>query len=127
MPLQLQVLPERLAVCRLEPTDALPGWASQGAFWCIARTSDELSVVCEQGYVPAGVRTEGGWRALKVLGPLNFALTGILAGLAGVLAVAGVSIFALSTFDTDYILVKEDSLGAAIAALREQGHTVHAG
>ena len=126
MPLQLRVLPETLAVCRLEPEEALPVWAAQGAFWCVAHTPDELSVVCEQGRVPAGVRTEGGWRALKVLGPLDFSLTGILAGLASALAEAGVSIFALSTFDTDYILVKEGSLGAAIAALREQGHTVHA-
>ncbi|MBN1372589.1 MAG: ACT domain-containing protein, partial [Anaerolineaceae bacterium] len=76
--------------------------------------------------VPGGVRAEGGWRALKVLGPLDFSLTGILAGLASTLAAAGVSIFALSTFDTDYIMVKESSLGTAIEALREQGHTIHA-
>ncbi len=126
MALQLQVLPEVLAVCRLEPAEALPGWAAQGAFWCVARTPDELSVVCEQAHVPGGIRAEGGWRALKVLGPLDFALTGILAGLANALAQAGVSIFALSTFDTDYILVKEGSLGAAIAALRGQGHSIHA-
>jgi len=126
MPLQLRVLPETLAVCRLEPEDALPAWAAQGAFWCIARTPDELSVVCEQARVPGGVRAEGGWRALKVQGPLDFSLTGILAGLANALAEAGVSIFALSTFDTDYILVKEGSLGAAVAALREQGHAIHA-
>ena len=126
MSLQLQILPETLAVCRLEPEAPLPAWAAQGDFWCIARTADELSVVCEQARVPGGIRAEGGWRALKVLGPLDFSLTGILAGLASALAEAGVSIFALSTFDTDYILVKESSLGAAIAALRGQGHAVRA-
>ncbi len=127
MALQLHVLPERLAVCRLAPEEALPGWALRGSLWCVMRTVDELSVVCEQIHVPGGVRVEGGWRALKVIGPLDFALTGILAELAGTLAEAGVSIFALSTFDTDYILVKEDSLGPAIDALRGQGYTVHTG
>lgn len=127
MALQLRVLPETLAVCRLNPDDTLPAWAVQGSFWCAVRTREELSLVCAQDQVPAGVRAEDGWRALQVLGPLDFSLTGILAGLAGALAAAGVSIFAISTFDTDYLLVKASSLSAAVEALRGQGHTILAG
>jgi hypothetical protein len=85
---------------------------------------DELSVVCQEELVPANIRAENGWRGLKVEGPLDFALTGILAGLASALAQAGVSLFAISTFDTDYILVKEKDLAKAIRALEQAGHRV---
>jgi hypothetical protein len=98
----------------------LPSWIG-GEFWSITRTYDELSIVCPQECVPSGVLYEGGWRVLKVLGPLSFALTGILASISGALAEAGISIFALSTYDTDYILVKASQLEGAIEALRKQG------
>ena len=97
-----------------------PGWV-RGEFWSITQTSDELSIVCPQECVPSGVLHEGGWRVLKVLGPLSFALTGIVAFISSALADAGISIFALSTYDTDYILVKADQLENAIDALRRQG------
>lgn len=100
----------------------LPNWVG-GEFWSITRTSDELSIVCPQECVPSGVLYEGDWRVLKVLGPLSFALTGILASISGALAEAGISIFALSTYDTDYILVKASQLEGAIEALRGQGVT----
>lgn len=122
--IELTVLPGRLAVCRLEPGAAPPAWAIGGALWSITGTADELSVVCEEGRAPEGVRREAGWRALKVAGPLDFALTGVLSAIAGPLAEAGVSIFAVSTFDTDYVLVKEERLGAAVAALRAAGLAV---
>ena len=97
-----------------------PGWV-RGGFWSITQTSDELSIVCPQECVPGGVLHEGGWRVLKVPGPLSFALTGIMASISSALADAGISIFALSTYDTDYILVKADQLENAIDALRRQG------
>jgi hypothetical protein len=90
----------------------------------VTRTPDELSVVADEAAVPAGVRAERGWRALQVAGPLDFNLTGILASLAYPLARAGISLFAVSTFDTDYVLIKEDKLHDALAALQAAGHTL---
>jgi enamine deaminase RidA (YjgF/YER057c/UK114 family) len=113
------VLPERLAVCRLEGAARVPSWALElhEAFTSITRTADELSIVCPEEAVPPDVRVEGGWRALKVPGPIPFEQIGVLAGLAAPLAAAGISIFALSTYDTDYVLVKEDDLQRALVAL----------
>jgi hypothetical protein len=90
----------------------------------IIRTQEELSIVCEQENVPPDIRCERNWRAMKVAGPLDFALVGVLASLAGALADAGVSVFALSTYDTDYLLVKADTLERAIDALEAAGHRV---
>ena len=126
--MNLDLLPDELAVCRLGAQDALPAWAppaAPGGLWSLTRTADELSIVCPQISVPSGVRCEAGWRAFKVVGPLDFALVGILADLSGLLARAQVSLFALSTFDTDYILVKSQSLPAAIAAFQQGGHSLH--
>lgn len=118
MGLKLLVLPQVLAVCRLAPDAALPDWIDTTAgFLTISRTADELSLVCDLERVPEGVRVEPGWRAFKVEGPLDFALTGILAALAKPLADAGISIFAISTFDTDYLLVRVKELDRAIAVL----------
>ena len=90
----------------------------------IVRTAEELSIVCAEQAVPAGVTCQRGWRGLKVAGPLDFALTGVLASLAGPLAEAGVSIFAISTYDTDYLFVREEQLGTAIDALRRAGFAI---
>lgn len=87
-------------------------------------TVDETSVVCNAAAVPPGIQTETGWRAFVVAGPLDFGLTGILLSIAQPLAQAGISIFALSTYDTDYVLVKESNLDKAIAALVAAGHSV---
>jgi hypothetical protein len=121
MTLRLRVVPGTLAICRLGAREAVPAWAS-GSLLSVTRTPDELSVVCDQGVVPEGVRAERGWRALAVEGPLDFALTGVLAGLAAPLAAAGISIFAISTFDTDWLLVRDHQLAAACEALRAAGH-----
>jgi hypothetical protein len=118
--LTLTLLSSRLAVCHLDPQAPFPQWAS-GELVALTRTTDELSVVCNADAVPEDVMVERGWRAFKVQGPLDFSLVGILAQLSGVLAQAGVSIFAISTYDTDYILVKETSLEAAAAALQQAG------
>ena len=122
--LHLTVDPGRFAVCRLSAEAPLADWMWTGALVSVTRRADELSVVCDEAAVPDGIQAETGWRALTVAGPLDFALTGILAELATVLARAGVSIFALSTFDTDVLLVRDDALASAVSGLEAAGHVV---
>ena len=122
--LNLSILTEELAVCRLEADAKIPAWATSGQFFAVNRTYDELSIVCEAGAVPAETTQETPWRAIKVEGPLDFSLTGILSKLSGTLADEGISLFAISTFDTDYILVKADQLKAAKTALAKICHFV---
>lgn len=123
--LTLDLLPQTLAVARLNAADALPDWAQGGALLSIVRTPEELSIVVETRFVPDSVRAERGFRSLRVRGLLDFSLTGILNSLTGPLARAGVSLFAISTFDTDYLLVREQDLSTALCALKEEGHAVH--
>ena len=108
--LTIQVLDQRLAICRLAGDAAVPDWCPKGSFVSITRTPDELSLVCEEVLVPEELDAERNWRALKVKGPLDFSLTGILASLITPLAKAGIPVFAISTYDTDYILVKNKNL-----------------
>jgi uncharacterized protein len=122
--LRISLLEGQLSVCRLDGASEVPGWASQGGFFSVTRSSEELSVVCPDGVVPEGVRSNGGWRALKLAGPFEFSEVGVLLSVAAPLAEAGVGIFAVSTFDTDYVLVKEEHLESAVAALRGRGHEV---
>jgi uncharacterized protein len=124
---ELDLHPTLLAVCRLPAEDAVPSWADQvfQPLVSITRTADELSVVLPQAEVPPDVQAEAGWRALSVRGPLPFHLTGVLASLAVPLADAGVPIFALSTHDTDWLLVGHDRLDDACAALGDAGHRIH--
>ena len=123
--MDLNLLNHRLAICRLEPGVRTPEWAiSAGGFSAITRTAGELSIVSAASTVPPGVQCEAGWRAFKIAGPLDFALTGILASIAVPLAAAGVSIFAISTYDTDYVLVKENKVEEAVRALEKAGHRV---
>ena len=99
-------------------------WLPVAGFVSVTRTADELSVVCPGEAVPSSVRAEHGFRVLKIDGPLDFSLTGILAAVAGPLADAGISIFAVSTYDTDYVLVKAKDLNQAVAVLQAGGHCV---
>ncbi|MGC9972300.1 MAG: ACT domain-containing protein [Bryobacteraceae bacterium] len=126
--LKLRLLRGRFAVCRLDPGEEVPAWAlSGGAFCSITRTADELSVVCDEGAVPADTKCETGWRVFQIAGPLDFALTGILVAVAKPLADAGVSIFAVSTYDTDYVMVKEANVEKAARALAAAGVLVALG
>ena len=122
--LRLSVLEERLAICRLEARAGIPPWAAGAPFFCIARTPDELSVVCPEECLPAGITCEPGWRAFRVDGPLDFGLVGVLASVAAPLAESEVGILAIATYDTDYVLVQASQLDIAVAALRERGHEV---
>jgi hypothetical protein len=115
--MRLTLLPSRYAVCRLAPNAGVPSWPS-GAFLSITRTADELSIVCAEESVPPDVKTERGWRCLALEGPIPFDAIGVAAAITAALAAAGVSIFFVSTYDTDYVLVPGRSLDSAIAALR---------
>jgi hypothetical protein len=122
--LSLTVLGPTLAVTRLPAGEGLPWWAAGSTFLSLTRTDEETSVICEARLVPADARCEGGFRALQVDGTLAFQETGILASLVDPLAAAGVPVFVVSTFDTDYVLVRESGLGEAVEALRKAGHSV---
>lgn len=122
-PLRLTALEGELAIWRLPPGAPTPTVAP-GVFLSIARTSDELSIVSASTSVPDGVDAEVGWRCLKVEGPLAFEMTGVLAALSAPLAKAGVPIFVVSTYDTDYLLVKTAHLDRACSTLRADGHEI---
>lgn len=123
-PLTLLGVGGLFAVCKLPPGSAIPGWATTGDLFSVTRTVGELSVVCRQQMVPSGTQAEVGWRCLRVAGAMPFTLVGVLASLTGPVAAAGVGIFVVSTFDTDYLFVKEAEFQAAVAALRGAGHSV---
>lgn len=121
---QVDVLPETLAICRLAADAPIPAWATLRPFFAVVRTQDELSIMCPAAVVPDAIDASRHWRAMVVRGPFGLDSVGILASLAAPLAGAGVSIMPVATFDTDYILVAEAQLPAAIDALRTAGHRV---
>jgi hypothetical protein len=122
--LTLILLPETFAICRLASDASVPPLATAGDLFSITRTADELSIVCRQDTVPEGIHSERGWRCLRVAGTIPISVVGVLASLTAPLAEAGITLFAISTFDTDYLLVKETDLEGAVAALRQEGHII---
>jgi hypothetical protein len=122
---ELSLLAETFTICHLAAGAAVPEWATQGQFFSITRTSEELSVIAETVLIPERLRTEVSWRVMKVHGPFDLSEVGVLASLVAPLAAAGVSVFTISTFDTDYLLVQSIQLLEAVTALRNAGHTVH--
>lgn len=122
--LSLTVLSSEFSIHRLDPDESIPvAVLKSGLFW-IGRTDHELSIVCRSGVAVPGSRVDAGWSCLKVEGPLDPGLTGVLAGLSAALAAAQVSMLALSTYDTDYLLVKSRDLAKATAALAAAGYNV---
>jgi hypothetical protein len=118
---------ERLAVCRSASDARIPAWTLEDGFFCVVRTRDELSIVCgedvcREDRMPDGALAERGWVALKLEGSFPFSMTGVLASFLQPLAEARIPIFAISTFDTDYVLIKRDNLEQAVAALGAAGH-----
>ena len=122
--LSLAVLPDVLAICRVPSDTPFAEVPTEGRFWSATRTQDELSLVIPDDQVPKGWQAERGWRCFRVRGKLDFEVTGVLSALSAPLAFAGISIFAVSTFDTDYILVREQDLDSACEVLRENGNKV---
>ena len=122
MGLTLAILEKRYSIHRFTPDSPIPEMVFQSEFYTVSRTDEELSIVCDSALDLAASESQNDWRIIKVVGPLDFSLTGILAKISTVLAAAEVAIFALSTFDTDYILVKNDNLKEATKALLEAGY-----
>ena len=122
--MQLYVLDELYAIVRCEPDAELPTWIRGGHFWSVTRSESELSIVCRQDDVPTEPSAERGFCAFEVAGPLDFSLTGVVASLVTPLAEAEIPIFVLSTFETDYLLVREHDHHSAVEALTAAGHHV---
>lgn len=121
---RLRALAGEFTIARLAPDAALPDWADQGSVAMVTRSPDELSVLARSSLVPDDVRSERGWCGFVLAGPVPFSMTGVLASVLQPLAVAGVPILAMSTFDTDYVFVKHDDLALATEALIAAGHEV---
>ena len=122
--LNMTAMKEAMAICRMEPHEGIPAWIVEGPFYAVTRTEDELSLVCPEKQVPQGIKSDRGWRCLKIQGPLALSETGILASIAGPLARAGICIFVVSTYETDYLLVKKKDFLRVIRLLCRVGHQV---
>ncbi len=122
--LTMESIPGRFTICRLEPDAELPAWAADaGGFTSITRTDRELSIIAPENAVPEGIKCESGWVAMRIAGTLDFSMIGVLAQLTTALAYAGVSVFAISTHDTDYLFVKEEYIARAHQALSSVADT----
>ncbi len=122
--LKLRLLEGCFGVCRLQPSQPIPEWALSSKLYSITKTLEELSVVCSLEIIPGDVACEGDWRMLKIEGPLDFSLVGILSAISTVLAKQEISIFAISTYDTDYILIKDHNTHKAVMALTKEGYEI---
>ena len=122
--LTMKLMDGLYGVCRFNSDEAIPEWVFQSSFYSVTKTLDELSVVCSQDSIPNKIKCEKDWRILRVEGPLDFSLIGILSSISTTLANKGISIFAISTYDTDYILVKDKNIDMAIDALSAEKHEI---
>jgi len=122
--LTMKLLKEKYGVSRLDENELIPKWAQNSDFFSITKTCDELSIVCSQDDIPNDIKCEKDWRILKIEGQLDFSLIGILSSISTILAQKGISIFAISTYDTDYILVKNKDIDNAIQALINERYEV---
>jgi|ERR1700737_4673128 hypothetical protein len=120
--LKFRQVPGACAIARLGPDAGVPGWATQGPFTSVTRTADELSIVCLADNVPPDVHSPHRWACYKLEGPFAFAQTGVLLSFIEPLSSNGIPIFAVSTYDTDYVLVQEEYVGATLQALDQAGH-----
>jgi len=121
--MELHLLPQELAVLHLSPTEVVPEWVWTSSFFSVTRTEDELSIFCNADVVPEGAHVVRGWRTFRVAGELDHELFGILSALALPLAEAEISIFSISTHDTDYMVIPEHRLEDAMKVLEGQGHS----
>ncbi len=119
-----RMLPGPYAIVRLASDAAVPEWARKGEFTSITRTADELSIVCHVDNLPPDVNTQHHWTCLKLEGPFPFSMTGVLLSFIEPLSSNEIPIFAISTYDTDYVLIQEEYAGIAFETLRSAGHTL---
>lgn len=122
--LKMKLLKGKYGVCRLDKNETIPIWAQNSDFYSITKTSEELSVVCIQKQIPEHVKFESDWRIFKIEGPLDFSLIGILSSISSLLAKNKISIFAISTYDTDYILVKDKDVTNAVKVLSKENYEI---
>jgi hypothetical protein len=122
--LSLKILPERMVVCRFDPAAALPDWIAEASFYSITRTEEELTIVCPESHIAPGISSEAGWRCFQVQGLLDFSEIGIIFSLTRPLAANGISVFVISTFSTDCLMVKDNDLAKAVDALTAEGHEI---
>jgi hypothetical protein len=122
--LDLSLLPHKYAVCQFHPDKHIPYWALLGNFVSLTRTHEELSIVCQQDNVPEDIEAERGWRCLQVQGAFDFTVAGVNASLAIPLAEADISVLAIATYATDYLLIKEENVEQALRVLEQAGHYV---
>lgn len=122
--LEIDVLEGDLSIVQLAADDAVPAWVDGPGFTTVSRARDELSIVVPSERVPDEVADDGGWRLFRLVGPFAFDEIGVLASVTAPLAAAGVGIFVVSTFNTDYLLVKAPDADRCVDALRRAGHTV---
>ncbi|MBV8695845.1 MAG: ACT domain-containing protein [Ktedonobacteraceae bacterium] len=121
--LRLSILPQTYAVCQLDPAGHIPYWALLGEqFVSLTKTADELSIVCLEKNVPAEIKAERGWRCIKAEGPFPFSAAGINVSLAVPLAQANISALAIATYETDYVLIKEQDRERTVQVLIQAGH-----
>ncbi len=124
MEINLTVTDGLYGIIKLPPDATIPQWALEAAFSSITRTNDELSIVADIACVPSDVDTDAGWRMLKIDGVLDFSLVGIIARISSYLAEASISVFVISTYNTDYILIKKENLDKAVHTLKENGYGI---
>ena len=122
--LTMKLIKEKYGVCRINPNELIPEWAQNSDFFSITKTCDELSIVCSQDAIPNDIKCEKDWKILKIEGPLDFSLVGILSSISTILAQKGISIFAISTYDTDYIFVKNKDIDNAIESLIKERYEI---
>ncbi|GKU25270.1 ACT domain-containing protein [Clostridium folliculivorans] len=122
--LTMILLKDTYGVCRLDKNELIPAWAQKGEFFSITKTTDELSIVCHEGNIPDNINCEKDWKILKIEGQLDFSLIGILSSISSILANKGISIFAVSTYDTDYILIKNKDIENAVKSLIEERYEI---
>ena len=122
--MEISLLPEEFCICRLEAFNRIPDWALSGSFYSVTRTPEELSIVCGVKYIPPYIHADKNWHVMKIEGPLKFSQTGILLSLVKPLTQANVSVLAISTYDTDYLMIKKENLSRALEVLQLAGHDV---
>jgi len=122
--LSLSLLPHTYAVCQFHPDKHIPYWALMGDFVSLTRTNEELSIACQEDNVPDDIEAERGWRCLQVQGAFDFSAAGVHASLAIPLAEADISVLAIATYATDYLLIKEKNVERALQVLEQAGHSI---
>ncbi|MFC1633924.1 ACT domain-containing protein [Planctomycetota bacterium] len=121
--LRLRVLPKVYAICSFDPDAAFPGWTHRSSILSITKTPKEITLVCEENHVPGECKKSEHWKCIKVEGRFDLDAVGVLASIAGPLAQNKISLYVISTYDTDYVLIQTKNIDKAMSCLDKFGHT----